>query len=278
MSHYSDLLGPGSCGLLPTGPRYYYKIGGISVTNALERDGILEAKNMLIFPVVLRPKPPKPNFEDESTPPLKGARAETTLKETIFGQKVSFSRATSKFLLLTWWHVVLILATSSDAVYAFYDSHNPILAEVLFEDFLDRIDDVSKLMYPAIKNLVLQQISAAGIETAHGQSTEEHKEPTDKAYVRSLLLYLTGDERPLCPVVYSEEVSFKLNDDSCGPHSYINLLIGVERKANEKGVDFLLKVTSGPIIGLSNTSLGDDNASLSRSNPKPNRDGYVELL
>ena len=52
---------------------------------------------------------------------------------------------------------------------------------VLLEDFMDKVDNVSKVMYPSIKHLVMQQVGIAETETAQGQSTEDHKESTDNA-------------------------------------------------------------------------------------------------
>ena len=93
------------------------------------------------------------------------------------------------------------------------------------------------------------------------------------------MLSLTGDERPQFPVVYSEEVSFKLSDSSCGPHGFIDLLIGVDRVASAEGVDLSLKVTSGPVIGLSNTlsETKSGNVHSASSTPKFNKDGHVKL-
>ena len=64
-------------------------------------------------------------------------------------------------------------------------------------------------MYSLIKNVLLQQLGVVGEETVQGQSAEHHKELTDKAYVRNLLVSLCGEERPSLPIVYGEEVSLK---------------------------------------------------------------------
>ena len=119
------------------------KVGGVCVTSTLVKEGILAAKDLRLHPIVLRPKTQKLEPEVTShTPPLEDAPAETTLKEALFGKSLPFSHAQSKFLLLTWWHVVLILATSSGAITAFYNSDDrySIPVEVLFRDFEKVID------------------------------------------------------------------------------------------------------------------------------------------
>ena len=67
---------------------------------------MIRAQAIMLYPVTLTLKP----AHALSTPTLEDAHASeaiTTLEEALFKQKVSFSNAKSKFLLLTQWHVVV---------------------------------------------------------------------------------------------------------------------------------------------------------------------------
>ena len=48
-----------------------------------------------------------------------------------------------------------------------------------------------------------------------------------------------------------------MGDGKCGPHSLIDLLIGVELIKDKGDVDLELKATNGPVIGLAQATLGE---------------------
>ena len=54
--------------------------------------------------------------------------------------------------------------------------------------------EIAKTLFSSVKQEIIVQLGVGAEESVQGQSTEMHKEVTDKNYMRRLLVSLSGDE------------------------------------------------------------------------------------
>ncbi len=92
----------------------------------------------------------------------------------------------------------------------------------LFEE--ESCDVVARKLHDLLKHQIIEQFGLSKSLESSRNSTEHHKEPKDKDFVRTLLVGLLPSEGNR--VVYSEEVHFCLPKNVCGPNGVLDLLVG----------------------------------------------------
>ena len=110
-------------------------------------------------------------------------------------------------------------------------------------------DDVGDLV-EKIKGCIVAQYGVGAKVEESGSSTEAHKEPEDKAVVRTALCMLSYQAR----IVYSDEVRFTLPSGT-GPHGNLDLMIG--RRLDEEAERCVIVSSAPAPTYLDNVYLGE---------------------
>ena len=105
----------------------------------------------------------------------------------------------------------------------------------LFEE-LSPTELAHKLQEP-LKHQIIEQFGIAKVTTAPQNSTEDHKEVTDKECVRTLLVGLLPTQGEV--VVFSEEVQFCLPEGIKGPHGFLDLIVGRNTQQDDGDMVFV---------------------------------------
>ena len=84
--------------------------------------------------------------------------------------------------------------------------------------------ELAHKLYEHLKHQIIEQYGIAKVTTVPQNSTEDHKEVTDKECVRTLLIGLLPAQGE--QVMFSEEVQFCLAEGVMGPHGLLDLMVG----------------------------------------------------
>jgi hypothetical protein len=145
------------------------------------------------------------------------------------------------------------------------DKSNKILFPCLFEDFKKIVQDEAVVvrLHERSVHLMHQQLGVVTTSETAGQSTEQHKEPNDKAALRDLLIVLAarGDRKE--SIVFSDEMEF-IPPDKVGPHGKLDLLVGTRHCEGILSHAIIVKhADGGETTALQEAILGESKSSLS---------------
>lgn len=109
----------------------------------------------------------------------------------------------------------------------------------LFNDIED--DDIkqfSTMVCRDIKNAIIVFYDVETTVKIPGSSTENYKEPEDKAAIKKIMCILADNKAG--PVVYSDEVEFIPQGHVAGPHGVLDLLVGIKKKSRDDMQPFIV--------------------------------------
>ena len=109
----------------------------------------------------------------------------------------------------------------------------------LFNDITDEdTEQFSTVVCRDIKNAIIVFYDVGTTVKIPGSSTENHKEPEDKAAVKKIMCILADNKAGA--VVYSDEVEFIPQGHVTGPHGVLDLLVGIKKKSHDDMQPFIV--------------------------------------
>ena len=165
-----------------------------------------------------------------------------SLKETLFTNSIGFSSVKGSLRVhgrqLAYMYEYYIIKFCSDQLtVTMHDKWFSL--RYLFNDIEDEdIKQFSTMVCRDIKNAIIAFYDVETTVKIPGSSTENHKEPEDKAAIKKIMCILADNKAG--PVVYSDEVEFIPQGHVTGPHGVLDLLVGIKKKSHDDMQPFIV--------------------------------------